>query len=469
MQEPRIGGKARVDGPFVSEFEALRRGGLWPWRRAKRPRPTSLMARGLASLGRRLQALRALRLAAIAFRVALLCDSRPAEWHYQLGLTRERLGRWRGAVAAYEAAAARDETLTWANDAITRIGRLVYAEAKRQAPAVLHHAPRLRVSFLPAPTAKNLASARIRCAAVASALNDYFAGAIAACVGEDAKADVTVVSQTCSATMLLALAEAKGGGTRIVYDCCDPYAEQEGKVYGIPVARRFWDLIALADAITVPTEAMQLRLRNLRLDRPTVIVPDGIDYADEMQRDLVPSTRSAVWFGNPGRGNLESGLWALEALKDRFGYAVTLITDPAKALVRSDFIVEPWSYPGFVSRLRGHGLVLISQDAEATYKSENRYIVSLMNGVPAISTGSASVAKLLEQSGFAEMSVADERQLDRALELLGDPGFRADYVSRMQQILLERFGAQAVAQAFVEDVLRNALGLSLAHISDAET
>ena len=297
------------------------------------------------------------------------------------------------------------------------------------------------LSFLPAPSAKkNLASARIRCAFMTDALNDHFAPLVKGTVGLTERAGAIVVSQMCSAVTLVKLAVAKAKGTLIIYDCCDPYAEFDGAVYGVDAARRFWDLVGLADAITVPTEGMRSMLRDVGIEKPIVILPDTVDYKEQLNPELVPPTKSVVWFGNPGRGNYESGAWALRALKDRWGFAVTLITNPTNFSAPPGFRVEPWSYDGFVPQLRAHGLALISQDPKAFYKSENRYVVSIMNGVPAISTGSDSIARLLQQSGFAEMNVADDRELDEAMQRLNDPAYRSDYVSRMQRIVQDRFG-----------------------------
>jgi hypothetical protein len=192
---------------------------------------------------------------------------------------------------------------------------------------------------------------------------------------------------------------------------------------------------------------------------PIVIVPDSIDYQEQVRSDLVPPTKSVVWFGNPGRGNLESGLWALEAMNQRWNFTVTLITDASKVEGLSEFSVEPWAYDDFIARLRKHGLVLVSQDPGANYKSENRYVVALINGIPAISTGSESIATLLNGAGFAEMQVNDDAQLDRAIELLSDTEFRRDYVARMQEIIRKQFGPSAVAKCFVEQVLIGTLGL----------
>jgi hypothetical protein len=384
-----------------------------------------------------------------------------AEWHYQRGRILEKTGQWEKAAVAYEAAPAQALAGALAQDGISRVCGKAVEEAKRRTACSSVEkkggAP-VAVCFSPAPsTKKNLASARIRCAFMVKALNDRFAHLVCGKVGMTESADAIVISQTCTAKTLIRSAVAKAKGALIVYDCCDPYADYGGALYGVYVARRFWDLIALANVITVPTEGMRSLLHEIGVAKPIVILPDNIDYQEQLNPELVPPTQSVAWFGNPGRGNLESGKWALQALKDRWGHAVTLITNPATALAPSDFRVEAWSYDGFVSRLRLHGLALVSQDPQSSYKSENRYVVSIMNGVPAISVGSESIAKLLEQSGFAEMSVADDRQLDEAMERLQDPAYRSDYVSRMQRFVQDRFGPVAVGRCFVDNVLQRAL------------
>jgi hypothetical protein len=426
---------------------------------------TSKKARSLAQLGRMLQAVGMWQLAASAYESALARDNSHPEWYYRLGQVREKARAWEEAAASYETALVRTRTggLGQSQDAIARVCRKAHDAARSDAAGRSSEtqAP-LTVCFLPAPsTKKNLASARIRCAFLSDALNDHFAPLVKGSVGLSEHASAIVISQMCSATTLVAAAIAKAEGALIIYDCCDPYAEYEGIVYGLYAAQRFWDLVALADAITVPTEGMHAALRKVGVAKPIVILPDTIDYQEQLNPGLVPPTKSVVWFGNPGRGNYVTGAWALRALKDRWGQAVTLITNPANFSAPPDFHVQPWSYDGFVSQLRAHGLALVSQDPKASYKSENRYVVSIMNGVPAISTGSQSIAQLLQQGGFAEMSVADDRELDQAMQRLNDPAYRANYVSSMQRIVQGSFGPRAVGQCFVEEVLQRTLGVQI--------
>jgi len=407
--------------------------------------------------------------AAAAYEAALGRDNTPAEWHYQLGRMQERSGRWEEAAAAYDAALARAPLGALAQDGITRACRRAKQLMPSVRPSLVKEESHFTVCFSPAPSVSttNLASARIRCTFMAKALNDHFGDLLLSRIGIDRRADTIVVSQTCSTKTLIELATAKAEGTLIIYDCCDPYADYEGCLYGVHAARRFWDLVALANAITVPTENMRSLLRELEIEKSISVLPDTIDYQEQTNPELVPPNRSVIWFGNPGRGNFTAAAWALQALKERWSHEVTLITNPMKISAPSDFHVEPWAYDGFVGRLRQHGLALISQDPRASYKSENRYVVSIVNGIPAISTGSESIYRLLKQSGFAEMSVTSDYDLDKAMELLSDPIYRSNYVSRMQLIVQDRFGPLAVGRHFVEEILQRGLGVRLKSVAPA--
>ena len=421
---------------------------------------TSRRARALALCGRALQAAGLWRQAGAAYEAALKRDNRPAEWRYRLGLSREHQGLFAEAAADYEQALARgnESECAEAQAAIERVVHKSLAAGRRMTDA--GESGSFEIAFLRAPSkSKNLASARIRCTYMAAAINQNYGPSINAVVDRPDRASIIVISQTCTARTLVACAMAKGGGARIVYDCCDPYADYEGMAHGVNAAQRFSNIVSVADAITVPTETMRACVADQAVSVPIVIVPDSIDYQEQVRSDLVPPTKSVVWFGNPGRGNLESGLWALEAMNQRWNFTVTLITDASKVDGLSEFSVEPWAYDDFIARLRKHGLVLVSQDPGANYKSENRYVVALINGIPAISTGSESIATLLNGAGFAEMQVNDDAQLDRAIELLSDTEFRRDYVARMQEIIRKQFGPSAVAKCFVEQVLIGTLGL----------
>ena len=333
--------------------------------------------------------------------------------------------------------------------------RKIASEYRNVFLSIVKNTARVRVAFLPVRTPVDAtASARLRCSYMVDTLNESIGSHVRGDIGLTENADVIVVSQLCTEKMLIALQERRIAGRKIVYDCCDPYFDRQEEVYGIHAAQRFWEIVDVAHLVTVPTEGMRQAMLNAGVAKPIVIIPDGIDYREQLQPSLVPETRSAVWFGNPGHGNIESGLWALRHLNDRWGYAITVITKPNKATARLGLLVEPWAFEGFVDRLRRHGMALISQDASVTYKSENRFVVSLANGVPAISTGSSSIARFLADIGFPEMNVSTPQELDRAMELLSDSQYRQNYVWQAQAYINIHFAGVFIARTFYESVLQ---------------
>jgi len=63
----------------------------------------------------------------------------------------------------------------------------------------------ITVAFLPAPSkSKNLASARIRCSYMAAAINQSYGPSINAAIDSPDRASIIVISQTCTASALLA-------------------------------------------------------------------------------------------------------------------------------------------------------------------------------------------------------------------------------------------------------------------------
>ncbi len=332
----------------------------------------------------------------------------------------------------------------------------IAAEYRNIFRAALGGTRRLRISFVPVKfPVQSTATARLRCARVAGMLNATVGEHVCASVGLSDDADVIVVSQLASEAMLVELQARSVRGTAIVYDCCDPYYDRTEEVYGVMAAPRFWELVGVADIVTVPTEGMRQLMLEKGVTKEIVVIPDGIDYADQQKRSLVPALPSAVWFGNPGHGNIDAGLWALDHLKSKRNFAITLLSARNKATSQLPYAVEQWTYDGFVNRIREHGIALISQDPKATYKSQNRFVAAVANGVPTISVGSSSIRTLLEEIDSPELAVTTPEELDRAVDLLSDEAYRQNFMWRAQALIETQFGDVFIARRYYESVLRH--------------
>lgn len=324
--------------------------------------------------------------------------------------------------------------------------------------AALNGRDRLRVSFIPAqPAVENFATGRIRCLFMADALNRYFGGHIRADVGLQERADVIVVSQLCDGPMLTRIQRHVINGAKVIYDLCDPYFSRHEEVYGVHASARFKDLASLADLIVTPTKQLASMVAETGCETPIVTVADMIDYQSQYQPSIVTPTDSVVWFGNPGHGNFDSGLWALKELESRWKHKVSVISVPANIKAPKSFEVKQWTYDGFIAKIRQHGLALVSHDPGQAQKSNNRFLTAIANGVPVIATGSRSSADLLQEIGYPELFVSNSEELDRAMKLLADPAWRTAYICKAQAYVEDAFGPLQSARDFYYHALSKVL------------
>ncbi len=334
--------------------------------------------------------------------------------------------------------------------------RRISAEYRNIFSSALAGRDRLRISFIPVQTpAENFATGRIRCLFMADALNRFYGHRVRADMGLQERADVIVVSQLCDSLTLTQIQRHVMAGAKVIYDLCDPYFSRNEEVYGVFASSRFKDLAALADLIVCPTQPLARMVEENGCETPVVTVPDMIDYQGQHQNAIVPPTGSVVWFGNPGHGNFESGLWVLKELESQWKYGVSVISVPEKIKAPKSFKVQKWAYTGFVSQLRNHGLALVSHDPGQGQKSNNRFLAAIANGIPVIATGSRSSAELLQVIGYPELYVSNSEELNRAMHLLNDEVWRETYVRRAQAYVEDEFGALSAARNFyTQGILR---------------
>ncbi len=166
---------------------------------------------------------------------------------------------------------------------ITKIGR----EYRNIFASVAAGKRRLKVSLVPfGEQPEETATARVRCRYLADALNEHFGADCRADVGLADDADVIVVSELCSQSTLIRLQERKTAGALIVYDCCTPYYPSDQEIYGVHAAKRFWDLVDLADQVTVPTEGIKRLLVRGGVWKPISVVPSGVSSREHEARSL---------------------------------------------------------------------------------------------------------------------------------------------------------------------------------------
>lgn len=244
----------------------------------------------------------------------------------------------------------------------------------------------------------------------------------------------------------------------IIYDLCDRYFEDDRIIEGVHAKSRFWELANRADVITASTLGLKRSLVGLGLRKPVVFLPDGVDYGLSQALPPSPADGPLVWFGNPGRGNFNSARWMIDAALDDFGRQVKLISrvrsfrhvaltsDPAYE--RYVTICTNWAFDSFRDELRGCSIALLSHAENEPTKSPNRLVTSIMNGVPAVASGSESYNKLLREAGLSWAIVDNKATLKAALDRLSDELERKTYLEAAAAVIADDVGDYALRRRY---------------------
>lgn len=297
--------------------------------------------------------------------------------------------------------------------------------------------------------AEQSASSRLRGLAVAAALNA--SGLAEASVGYDPNADVVVVIQMATDPLMETLGRS---GQFVVYDVCDRYFEnsktfrhRDGEVETLP---RYHELLERADLVIVPTPELKIEVSLRSPEKPVVHLPEVVDYDPGPARIAAPDAREVLWFGNPGRGNFESAKWLLDALRDRYGYRVRIVSKRSFFRAYPDYAdsVVEWSVEAMRAAFAECSLCVVTHSPEEQTKSPNRMVAAVTHGLPTLVHSSQSCEDILRRAG-ADVAIVDEPDaLDAALAALEDPDRRAAIMAPLQAMLAEMHGPDAIARAY---------------------
>src|SRR5690625_452301 len=172
-----------------------------------------------------------------------------------------------------------------------------------------------------------------------------------------------------------------------------------------------------------------------------------------MDRSVVESEAPYItWFGNPGNGNLDSALPYLKNFQvscpDK---RVLLITLRKRAYERFPFDFKEWRYESFVQDLRQSTVVLVSHSHDAPFKSANRFVTAIMNGVPCMYVGRCEeIVELLTSGGYEKYVLSNAEDGVRAVSELQAADERESYVKKMQRILEQRYSCRSVSQKLMD-------------------
>jgi glycosyltransferase involved in cell wall biosynthesis len=318
--------------------------------------------------------------------------------------------------------------------------------------AIRYQTSAIKIAFVPfwLPVS-DYASARIRCRYPINYLNDL--SGVAARLGYDRSAHVIVISQLADDITLNQI--ETNPGQLVVYDVCDRYHASDAQVGNAAAKDVFFRIVKRADLILVPTVGLKKEITELGVRKPVFIIPDGFDY-QEFERDSVVRPNKGVvgWFGNAGRGNLDSVLWMLKVAENE-GFSIKLIG--RRRSIRSiapslENSVVDWKYDTFVEALRALDLVVLSHSPEEAAKSPNRLITSVRQGVPAIVHSSPVYERLLKSAGLDWAIATDEAQLRKALNILKHSQAKERYLNAMSKVIGPVFSPTALREKY-KDIL----------------
>jgi glycosyltransferase involved in cell wall biosynthesis len=308
-----------------------------------------------------------------------------------------------------------------------------------------------KVAFVPfwEPIA-NFGSSRLRAQYPASYLSKT--GTFEVVLGYSPDADVVIVVQMCSDAIMNQLSANRD--QFVIYDVCDKYYEKPRLFRHLEPAvdslTRFHELSARADLVLVPSQELKIEVASRIVEKPVKYVPEPVDYetpARPAQRTL---RREVLWFGNPDRGNFDCARWMLQRLRDHHGFTLRLVSRKSffKAYPEFQNCVVDWSHAAMEEAFASASLCVLGYHDEEQAKSANRFITSIMHGIPTLVSGSPACRDILEATSHHFALLSDERSLDRAVAKLGDEEFRSNFVERVQRHLSRVHGEAAITKHY---------------------
>jgi glycosyltransferase involved in cell wall biosynthesis len=336
---------------------------------------------------------------------------------------------------------------------IERIARQ-YAQVFEQLGKATDARPKRRkVAFVPFwEPVGNFGSSRLRAQYPASYLSKT--GAFEVQLGYSSDADIVIVVQMCSDELMNQLSANRE--QFVIYDVCDKYYEKPRLFRHLEPAvdslTRFHELSARADLVLVPSQELKVEVASRLLEKPVKYMPEPVDYETPARPARRSAEREVLWFGNPDRGNFECVRWMLQRLRDTHGFKLRLVSRKSFFRAHPDFqgCVVDWSQPAMAQAFASASLCVLGYHDDEQAKSANRFITSIMHGIPTLVSGSPACREILEAAGHHFALVSDERSLDRALAKLDNEEFRSSFVDRVQRHIARVHGEAAISEQYVD-------------------
>jgi hypothetical protein len=283
------------------------------------------------------------------------------------------------------------------------------------------------------------ASSRLRCLYNHQNLNRYHSDKYTSTIGISpdlvtTDKNILIITQKITDENLVKAQEFKNQNKDniIIYDIVDPHYENN-KVFNI------------CDYIIVAND-MQRVLISKHVKKQIFILPDPIDYEDQLDTNIVPVNNNIVWFGN---NNSLNNIKSLLQYTIENKYVCNLIgqCNYTKTIPGANCI--EWKYDNFISNLKQNSICLLTHDLKQQQKSNNKLLTAIANGVPILSYQSRSYEEILKKFYLQYAIIHNRQDLLNAIKILSRDENRQKYFENIQPYILENYNSRKITEKLV--------------------
>jgi len=305
----------------------------------------------------------------------------------------------------------------------------------------------INISWLPYwHPIEDYASSRLRCLFHHQNINKNHSDEFNSSLEIHDNTNILIITQKIKNTDLNTIIEFKKKNLSniLIYDIVDNH-------YNEPLSKKIFNL---CDFIFVANEA-QYQLISKHTLKKIFIIPDSIDYPDQLDDEITKFNNNIVWFGNNTNVNCMIGYLRDLTLK---GYTVNIIgkCDYLRNKVRSVNCIE-WSYNSFIKSLKNNCIAILGHDEDQQQKSNNKLLVCIANGIPVISCNSKSYSELLKKFNLSYAIINQRQDLIKSVKLLSQNNVRVKYLENIQPYIIEKYNSEAITNELIyviKDILQ---------------
>lgn len=300
----------------------------------------------------------------------------------------------------------------------------------------------INISWLPywSPI-EDYASSRLRCLFHHENLNKYHSENFRSTIGFNpdlADKNIIIITQRVKEDDILKIVDFKNKSKDniVIYDIVDTHYQNEKS-----------DAFKLCDFVIVAND-LQRVLISKHTDKRVFVLPDCIDYPNQINSSIVPFNNNIVWFGNNnGLNNIKNLL--LYTLENKYNVNIIGQCKFYGKLIPGSKCIE-WEYDNFIKNLRNNSIALLTHDLKQQQKSNNKLLVCIANGIPVISYQSKSYEELLRKFNLNHAIINNQQDLLNAIKILSREDNRLKYFEKLQPYILENYNSQNITKKLID-------------------